>query len=547
MMIQAGMPWLCDVCKSVFGVASRRKISTQLREKLARSRGQREYPLLHVTHLMLPPLRARIGLLSCGWAVIFLTVVAAQTLRSQTPEYPIGGALPGDQDYPAIGIGANGGFLVWDDNRTDGKHGRGIAAVALNSDLVSTGSVFKVNQQSSGDQGRPQVQLLGNGNTLFVWEVRRSSKPGVYARVLAPNGSFLSGDLPVSQPSWTTTAKRSSILSGVFRGVPKERKFGFREKFVHIREQSGHVSVGALPDGGAVVVYHSIRKTETNTYELTNSVSVGVRNDLLKPVRRYGDSMHDIYFQRLDGTGRKLGTEVQVNQYSAFSQRSPAMSVLTGGKFVVVWVCEFSNGSNSLAAPIIDGANIRIDLRARLFDAQGQPLGDEFPIATGDDVVPANPSVAARPDGGFTVFWSQQEDGRARRWDVYGGVFGHDGAANGGSFQVNAYTDGDQFAPRAASIGDTQLVVWTSRGQDGSREGIYGRLLRAGTLSGEEFRVNETTISRQINPAVAGDGQGRFLSVWSSFVGETAGVETGMDLLGSILPVIDETATAGNP
>jgi hypothetical protein len=251
--------------------------------------------------------------------------------------------------------------------------------------------------------------------------------------------------------------------------------------------------------------------------------------------------MHDVYFQRLDGTGHKVGTEVQVNQYSAFNQRSPALAVLSDGRFVVVWVCESSSGSNALATSVIDGENLRIDLQARLFDAQGQPVGDEFPIASGDDVVPANPSVAARPDGGFTVFWSQLEAPPSRRWDVYGAAFGSDKTATGGAFRINAYTTGDQYAPKATALGDTQLVVWTSLDQDGSREGIYGRLLTAGVLSGEEFQVNTTTISRQIHPAVAAGSQDRFLAVWSSFG------ETGLDLLGSILPGVEGAATAGNP
>ena len=37
-----------------------------------------------------------------------------------------------------------------------------------------------------------------------------------------------------------------------------------------------------------------------------------------------------------------------------------------------------------------------------------------------------------------------------------------------------------------------------------------------------EFQVNSTSISRQINPAVASDGVSRFLVLWSSFVADTS-------------------------
>ena len=79
--------------------------------KLAVSRGQRHDPLLHVTELMLPPLSARRGPLSSGCAVIFLTLLAIQPPVSQAGEYPIGGSLPGDQDFPAASVSASGGYL----------------------------------------------------------------------------------------------------------------------------------------------------------------------------------------------------------------------------------------------------------------------------------------------------------------------------------------------------------------------------------------------------------------------------------------------------
>src|SRR5262249_61263976 len=71
------------------------------------------------------------------------------------------------------------------------------------------------------------------------------------------------------------------------------------------------------------------------------------------------------------------------------------------------------------------------------------------------------------------------------------------------------------------------LVVWTSIGQDGSWEGVYGRYLDAkGALAGDEFQVNTTTASRQMHPLVASDASGRFVSAWTSFTGP----QNGMDL-----------------
>jgi hypothetical protein len=92
--------------------------------------------------------------------------------------------------------------------------------------------------------------------------------------------------------------------------------------------------------------------------------------------------------------------------------------------------------------------------------------------------------------------------------------------------RVNTQTYGDQLAPKVSANGSDYLVVWTSMGQDGSQEGVYGQfLLGDGALSGGEFRVNTTTASFQKFPAVAADGGARFLTVWSSFVGGTGSVD----------------------
>ena len=68
------------------------------------------------------------------------------------------------------------------------------------------------------------------------------------------------------------------------------------------------------------------------------------------------------------------------------------------------------------------------------------------------------------------------------------------------------------------------MVVWTSDWQDGSFEGIYGRFVQAdGTVAGDEFRVNTTTVSRQINPTIATDEDSRFLVGWAGFTGLSSG------------------------
>jgi len=75
------------------------------------------------------------------------------------------------------------------------------------------------------------------------------------------------------------------------------------------------------------------------------------------------------------------------------------------------------------------------------------------------------------------------------------------------------------------SLGTNQLVVWTSLGEDGSLEGVFGQLLYGGALAGQPFQINERAINKQFEQAVAADGTNRFIVVWSGFVGITNGFD----------------------
>jgi hypothetical protein len=229
-------------------------------------------------------------------------------------------------------------------------------------------------------------------------------------------------------------------------------------------------------------------------------------------------SQQDVYAQILSLAGAKSGGEFLVNQFTAFNQRSPAVAALNNGRFVVVWVSEQQRWTD-------DGDPPSVDIYGRVYDGNGTAVGAEFLINTGTNVC-ANPSVAAGSDGGFVVAWSEKDlVTRNNSWDIWARPFSS--ALIGGAAQrVNSFTFGDQYAPKVAATDTDYFVVWTSMGQDGSYEGVYGQMLHAGgTPWGGETLVNTTVINGQIQPCIASDSAGRFLVAWSSFVGRAGGFD----------------------
>ena len=122
--------------------------------------------------------------------------------------------------------------------------------------------------------------------------------------------------------------------------------------------------------------------------------------------------------------------------------------------------------------------------------------------------------------------WAERDRfGGTNGWDIWGTAFSSAGI-RGPARCVNSTRFGDQYLPRVSWDGMDYMVVWTSLGQDGSREGIFGQFLHDdGSWDRAEFQVNTTWLSQQIEPSVASDGQGRFLAAWSSFTGTANGFD----------------------
>jgi hypothetical protein len=422
--------------------------------------------------LLLPARRAVV----CLGAIFFLAVPAAvfgQTnyYDANGTEYAVIGTLPGDQVFPDVAVATNGGFVVWQDNITDGS-GEGVSARRLDSTLSGTLSTFRVNVQGTNDQSNPRVSLLKSGGAAFVWQGGKQGGQRIFARFLTPTNTWLMNtDIVVS------------TFSNYFQVNP---------------------AVATLNDSNIIVVWASFNQAKSN-------------------------SLQDIYGQILSPVGKPVGTNFLINQFIPYNQRTPAVAALKNGGFAVAWISDQERVVVGAASPtaILPSqiVNPSVDVYARLYNSNGVAQSSEFLVNT-DSNPCASPNIAAASDGTFAIVWGARDMTNAdNSLDIFMRSFSGTNAV-GGVTRVNSYTYGDQFAPRISSIGTNYMVVWTSLGQDGSREGVFGQFLQGnGTAVGGEFLVNTTTISQQMQPTVASDGKNQFLVVWTSFTGAQDGFD----------------------
>jgi len=362
------------------------------------------------------------------------------------------------------------------------------------------------------DQTSPTVALGANGGYV-VWHDEAFSEDGGGIRARRINRGPTGSAVGVFAPFWVNSkthglqdAPQAALLADggavfVWQAGPVGQQ-GIYARF--LRGGSGATpsflgdEVEVAPSGGAL-------NGSPGVTRLTDGSVVVVWGHYVN-----SQSFQDVFAQRFTGSGQKVGEPFQVNLTTDYNQRSPAIAALDDGNFVVSWVSENQRFDHS------------VDIYGRVFSVSGFALTpNEMRLNYGTNIC-STPALAALPHGGFAATVPQNG------WDVYARSFDQGAVAASPSVRVNDYQFFDQLAPHLAVAGDTIMVVWSSAWQDGSREGVFGRYLSLDSqISDDEFELNQTVNSQQIQPAVASDGTSQFLSVWSAF----ASLDAGFDLV----------------
>jgi hypothetical protein len=211
-----------------------------------------------------------------------------------------------------------------------------------------------------------------------------------------------------------------------------------------------------------------------------------------------------IYGQRFDSSGSKIGSEFRVNTTIAEDQKHAAVAMNGAGQFVVVWQSDGQDG---------DGFGIY----AQRYNAAGGAVGDEFLVNTLTSFDQRDPSVAITSSGEFVVTWTAANVPDGDGLEIIGQRFDSDGNRVGLEFQVNRYLTDDQY-DSSVSMDDSGnfAIVWTSFGQDGDNEGVYGQTFnREGSLRSEEFLIPTSTVKEQEHATVSMQGDGDLVVSWT--------------------------------
>jgi hypothetical protein len=383
-----------------------------------------------------------------------------------------------------------------------------IPAVVFSQDsFVHSGNQYSITGVLPGDQVHPGISITTNGGYI-VWEDNWIDGKGLGVGAMRLQNDLTGSRVPFRVNSLVAEDQGRPQVSLLNDGGAVFTWQGGKQGFQHIYSRFLSSSNNWLT--GDVQV-----NSATNHYQGSPGIATLLNGNVVVVYTSQNQaapgSMWDVYLQMFAPNGNKLGGEIQVNQFTDDNQRSPAVVALADGKFAVAWVSEqerWTDASNGAPS---------VDIYGRIFDGAGTAMGNEFLVNVSSNFC-AYPDLAAAPDGGFMAAWMEKDlVVRNNGWDIYTRRF-TSASVGGNVTRVNTQLYGDQYSPKIRRAGPTYLAIWTSLGQDGSFEGVFGSYLNDdGTVSGTEFRVNTTVFGSQKEQVLGSDGAGRFLAAWTSF------------------------------
>ncbi len=358
--------------------------------------------------------------------------------------------------YPTMAVLADGRFIcvyaAWNN-----AGGSDIRARLYNADGTATGNDFVVNSTTVDNQVTPAVTALAGGGFAVTWSTFYDERDGgrsVVARVFDGNGAPRGGDFLAV----TTTASDQSdptiaaLPSGGFVVTwrsPDEAPsdgWGLRGRMFTAGGAgiAGDFGVNATTDG------HEQGSAVTSLSD-GRFVVAWFSNDSGAP----GSHIRARFFS---ANGSPNGGDFVVNTTLTSGDQKPALTRLSDGRVLISW--------QSGATDPGDGSGSGI--RGRIYGADGRPVGNDFLVNKTTYSVQEDPAIVGLADGRFVVAWSSDNlPGDGIGISIRARVFNIDGTPAGDDFIVNT-TAGSQIFPSVAAFADGRFVVsWQSSGANG--------------------------------------------------------------------------------
>ncbi len=373
-----------------------------------------------------------------------------------------------------------------------------LAAVAGDATGPRVGEEFVVPTTLAGTQNYPTATTIAEG-FVVVWQ--DTSSGSLRARLFDEAGTPNGDDFPIAEPSGSRRCRPSaaSLPTGGFVVAYEGGEGGCDFTDAGSAVYASRFSAEGLPLGEEQVASQRIGDRQAVAHVATDSAggfvvvwsaTLSVGDD---------DSGYSIQGRRFAPDGTPSGEQFQVNEVTELDQRNPRVAVDGSDNFIVTWGTQIVNSTDhhvvarryahdgsalssefflSQTPSSFPHALVTFDdeggftaawrhggLTARTYDADGDPVGDEFLVTENASIW----SLATLEDGSHVVVWSgywspgDDDDDRA----AVAHRLRPDWSPLGHPFQVNTRTAGHQNVGVVLATGDKEFhVFWKGFGKD---------------------------------------------------------------------------------
>ncbi len=353
----------------------------------------------------------------------FASNTESQWLDAYIPDFKVNDDnLNSYQTNSAIGVDSAGNFvIVWNDvrNNPGSQLPPRVYCQRYSKEGMALGSNFSIGQDTSGVGG---ITVLQNGRYVVLWgtSLQNYTKAGLYFQRFSKTGEILSPTIIVLDTLYTTsnTIIAGSSISAAANGyfiVTWGKGTSLDTSKIYFQRYDSTGSRIGLP------------QRVNEAYSRVESPKIAVNNDgsfviVWQDDRNNNQFMiFDIYMQRYDVNGDKIGNNVKVNDDTNILTQQYMGSVSTnkGGAIAITWTDDRRNGSipeTGIYYQLYDHNGIAINVN-RKCDALSA-----FGLA-------GLPKISVREDKLFYIGWldsryAGKEQYYGRRFDSLGNPIG---------------------------------------------------------------------------------------------------------------------------
>ena len=391
------------------------------------------------------------------------------------------------------------------------------------------GKQFKID--SSVDSELPEIATFTNGNFVVVWRNQNSEQDGsevdvIYGKIFDASGNSIGDEFRISG-----STVRNQISNPMVETFSNEEFIViWTEPDSQSDSQYARNIVGLKFDSSGASIGSEFRiSTDPNSLKIGMSVTTFANGEFVVIQETTGESMingryhHQMYGQRFDASGSKIGDEFRIDDPSLTVSDADASDIvsLDGGGFVVTWrdfqrseilarkydstgtpapefkvfeqlefsnkiypydskIASLKNGGFVIVSAIndfIDSAVADKQLVGQLYDSSANKYNDEFFIPVGDGQQLGRYAVSNLKDGGFQVTWTKNPPlGGDSSRGVFSQRYDDSGNLVGRVLQLNEGDEGIQYRATAATLPDGFVAVWQRSRSDS--DGVYGHIFR---------------------------------------------------------------------